>query len=459
MILPRLYPKPSIKDLSGKRRNWAKMNKYYLTPDDRITSETLLRQLKVVEFEMKKMIALVRGHKVGMSAIRRLRTLRQYLFLRYLESTTLPFNVKTEDIGGEVRGRAATIDGWEDIRVPEDFRVDTKQELRSLYAGFQFPDKVVTPSRHVFTGEECFLFGLYHLCNITKFDNEIIKIRFGFTKVLASFCFKAFLSHMINNWGYLLTNNMDFWVPTMRGCSNAINEKCMEYGLDMGDNFNICGFTDNTMNSSCRPGGGPRQPGVLADRNDPLIQRAWYNGWKKLHGLKFQTIDLPNGMNAHVWGPFSVRHNDNWSLTNSNLNEILRVAQLGNRMQYNIYGDSAYMHLDLSHIRARHNYDRLTEREKLENRVMSSCREIIEWDYGDIGRYFPLVDWRHVLKIRQMPVGDICLTAMLYRNALNCIKPNNTAQFFRCRPPHLHEWLSQGPRARPHIKPVITIPP
>ena len=117
------------------------------------------------------------------------------------------------------------------------------------------------------------------------------------------------------------------------------------------------------------------------------------------------------------------------------------------------------MHLDLSHIRARHNYDRLTEREKLENRVMSSCREIIEWDYGDIGRYFPLVDWRHVLKIRQMPVGDICLTAMLYRNALNCIKLNNTAQFFRCRPPHLHEWLSQGPQARPHIKPVITIPP
>ena len=57
------------------------------------------------------------------------------------------------------------------------------------------------------------------------------------------------------------------------------------------------------MNSSCRPGGGPRQSGVLADRNDLLIQRAWYNGWKKLHGLKFQTIDMPNGMNAHVWGP------------------------------------------------------------------------------------------------------------------------------------------------------------
>ena len=24
--------------------------------------------------------------------------------------------------------------------------------------------------------------------------------------------------------------------------------------------------------------------GVDAPRNDPLIQRAWYNGWKKLHG-------------------------------------------------------------------------------------------------------------------------------------------------------------------------------
>jgi hypothetical protein len=32
-------------------------------------------------------------------------------------------------------------------------------------------------------------------------------------------------------------------------------------------------------------------------------------------------------MNFHVWGPFSVRHNDLFSLMRSDINELVRVAQ------------------------------------------------------------------------------------------------------------------------------------
>ena len=63
-----------------------------------------------------------------------------------------------------------------------------------------------------------------------------------------------------------------------------------------------CPFIDNTM----KPGGGPAGDGRNAPRNDPHIQRAWYNGWKKLHGLKWQTVDTPNGMNGHVYCPMSI---------------------------------------------------------------------------------------------------------------------------------------------------------
>ena len=76
MILHWLYSKPSIKDLSDKRRIWAKMNKYCFTPDDQITSETKFRQFKVVESDIRKRMALVRSHKIGISAINRLRTIR-----------------------------------------------------------------------------------------------------------------------------------------------------------------------------------------------------------------------------------------------------------------------------------------------------------------------------------------------------------------------------------------------
>jgi len=45
------------------------------------------------------------------------------------------------------------------------------------------------------------------------------------------------------------------------------------------------------------------------------------------HGIKWQTVDLPNGMSFHVWGPFSVRHNNLFSLMRSDINELVRVAQ------------------------------------------------------------------------------------------------------------------------------------
>ena len=83
-----------------------------------------------------------------------------------------------------------------------------------------------------------------------------------------------------------------------------------------------------------RPGGGPARDGANARRNDPLIQRAWYNGWKKLHGMKWQTVDLPNGMNFHVWGPISIRHNDLESHDLSEINAKLAQLQIGEMYQF-----------------------------------------------------------------------------------------------------------------------------
>lgn len=103
-------------------------------------------------------------------------------------------------------------------------------------------------------------------------------------------------------------------------------------------------------------------------------------------GMKYQTVDLPNGMNLHVWGPISVRHNDLVSLHDSHINERLVQMQLGEERQWVIYGDSAYVHVPDSHILARHNNEFNTERQTLENQTLSACRECIEWDYGD-GRW------------------------------------------------------------------------
>ena len=96
-------------------------------------------------------------------------------------------------------------------------------------------------------------------------------------------------------------DNMHFWLNRIPSMADAIRMKMEEKGcyFPPGD-FPFFGFIDNTMNATCRPGGGPTRDGINAPRNNPEIQRAWYNGWKKFHGMKWQTIDLPNGLNFKV---------------------------------------------------------------------------------------------------------------------------------------------------------------
>jgi hypothetical protein len=142
---------------------------------------------------------------------------------------------------------------------------------------------------------------------------------------------------------------MTFWKRHLSACAHSIQQKlatlgCLFPEVDEPGGFNVFGFIDNTMNATCRPGGGPMRDGVNAPRNDPLIQRAFYNGWKKLHGIKWQTIDLPNGMNFHCYGPSSLRHNDLWQFRESDINTKLLNLQVSyylffiiiNNIRYNI---------------------------------------------------------------------------------------------------------------------------
>jgi hypothetical protein len=104
----------------------------------------------------------------------------------------------------------------------------------------------------------------------------------------------------------------------------------------------------------------------------------------KLHGLKWQTVDFPNGMNGHVYGPISIRRNDLTTANWSRINDLWAAMQQGEEYQYTIYGDSAYIVLGYSHIKARHTSDPMPPRLVLENKCLSSCRETIEWDYGNV---------------------------------------------------------------------------
>ena len=48
---------------------------------------------------------------------------------------------------------------------------------------------------------------------------------------------------------------------------------------------------------------------------------------------------MPNGMNLHVWGPVSVRHNDLYTLVNFEIEGKLENLQINIPFQYKMFGD------------------------------------------------------------------------------------------------------------------------
>jgi hypothetical protein len=67
-----------------------------------------------------------------------------------------------------------------------------------------------------------------------------------------------------------------------------------------------------------------------------------YNGHKRVHGLKFQSIVIPNGLIANLFGPIEGRRHDSFLLRESGLlPQLERMFDDEDNMYY-VYGDPAY---------------------------------------------------------------------------------------------------------------------
>jgi nuclease HARBI1 len=318
------------------------------------------------------------------------------------------------------------------------FRFRNVDDMWRLVHGFGLPLTIKVHS-YRFTCQEVLMISLMRLA----YPHRWTDICDSFPNRSPSQCQKAFywfLDFMIFNWGYLLLNNMEYWLDTLPLSAEAIRMKLANLPNEDNrlyleeDDFSICAFIDNTLIAMCRPG-GPITGGEGAERVPKIVQQAWWTGWKKLHGLKWQTVLLANGMDLNVWGPVSCRHNDLYTLAHSDILERFAALQANNERKYKMYGDSAYYEDDYM--------------ETGNGRGMSACRESIEWRYRDLKQYWKYCDYKHCLQLRKQPVGKIVLVAMILSNAHCCMYGSEITSYFDLAPPEFEHWISQGPCARP----------
>ena len=320
------------------------------------------------------------------------------------------------------------------------FRFQSFDQLTRLVVGFRFPDgQIILKKGYRATAEEIVLVSLTRLSFPSRWED--LYERFPGRKSQAlQIMFYYFLDFLINNWSYLLLNNMAYWRPFLAASADAIRVKLQnlnhaEWRLVFPPGgFDYCCFIDNTMVAFCRPG-GVLDEGPAAQRVPDEVQEAFWSGWKKFHGMKWQTLILANGMDLHVYGPESCRHNDLFTLAESNILLDFEALQAGQLRLLKIFGDSAYADGRVLGTGG--------------GRGMASVRETIEWSYKDLKAQWKYCDYRHVLQVRKQPIAKIVFVCMLLRNAYVTMNGGQVGEYLNMMPPTLEEWLAQGPQAHP----------
>ena len=150
---------------------------------------------------------------------------------------------------------------------------------------------------------------------------------------------------------------------------------------------------DDSIYQTSKPFSGPRGDYLGAARKAEYeeTQRAVYTGYKKIHGLKVETVFLPNGL-IFLFGPVSARRNDMGVLRMSDLSGFLVKVQhelfllAGVRFYtYSVLGDSAFTvgyGCIQSYFKALGAHGQLTEDQQRCNIAIKSARITIEKNYG-----------------------------------------------------------------------------
>ena len=172
------------------------------------------------------------------------------------------------------------LDDMEDDECLAEFRVK-KQDLDTLAEALQIPESFHCKQRSKIDGMEGLCMLLRRFAYPCRHSDMVP--RFGRPVPVLSMATNKVLDHIYDTHGHLLTD----WNPYLLS-AQALEEYAQAISRKGSPLQNCFGFIDGTVRSVCRPG---------------RHQRVLYNGHKRVHSLKYQSIALPNGLIGNLYGP------------------------------------------------------------------------------------------------------------------------------------------------------------
>ena len=172
------------------------------------------------------------------------------------------------------------LEDMDDSECLAEFRFQ-KRHIPLLAEVLQIPDQFSCYRRSVSSGIEGLCILLKRLSYPCRYSDMIA--RFGRPVPVLSMVSNQVLdyvydlhSHHVLNWNQTLLDPL------------AVQEYCNAISAKGAALDNCFGFIDGTVRPICRPG---------------ELQRVVYNGHKRVHALKFQSVALPNGLMGNLYGP------------------------------------------------------------------------------------------------------------------------------------------------------------
>lgn len=315
-------------------------------------------------------------------------------------------------------GRRLCIEELDDETCLRRFRL-RRGHIYELREALHLPPRFSSPCRVTWTSLEGLLVLLRRLAYPARLGD--LCEEFGRSKPVLSVIFNTMLIWTWERWGALLTDPFARYLDQERiaSYSRAVAGKS---NVDL----NIWGFIDGTVRRICRP-----------DED----QREYYNGHKRLHGLKYQVVTTPDGLICSLSGPYEGRRHDAGVFARSGLLEQLQQhMNLPGGETYALFGDSAFPFS--VYLQKGYAGNHLTPAQEAFNARMSSVRQAVEWSFEEITTYWPYLDMKRQQKVGLQPVGLHFRVAVLLINCLTCMKRGNeVSDYFQLSPPILQDYL------------------
>lgn len=352
----------------------------------------------------------------------------------------------------------------------------TKPQLRKLFVHLRIPEGRINvlsfrPNNfRWFTGEEILIISLTKLATGEAWFRMTSK--FGGNPDFFCYALAWFVDHVFD----LLYNKISgksmelLWVDKIDTFRSLFHEKVktspcqIERYLDGSltetyiiytpfETWRTFGIIDDTTLKTSRPSAGPETDEQHAPRriNGHLIQKAFYSGYLKRHGLKFQTLLLPNGLFGSVWGS-SMSHNNIGILNMSGLVDHLQTILhwiLGTDLYPTMLGDSIFVPNPVLTRRVGAPEGTLQD---IIDRRMKSMRQPVELCYGiffNLFQLFKISTQFKLFKSAEKSYGTMMVSYILF-NCYTCFNGNVATCFFDSQPPSIKEYLPIDENIEPY---------